>query len=159
MMKSRLDILRRFALVACFGFAVFPALAQDAQQASEADESAEPAEKTDPLMEEELSYVQALIDYYPDYADSVIQAARKRWADAGPRLTALEMRGKLRLGKFDEVKAALANGDKKAKPGEYWAMNLSLGDAYYAQGDMKSCAKIYDALFSANRRMFPARIS
>ncbi len=149
MMKSRLDILRRFALVACFSFAAFPVLSQDAQQASEADEADEPAEKTDPLMEEELSYAQALIEFYPDYADPVIQAARKRWADAGPRLTALEMRGKLRLGKFDEVKAALAKVDRKTKPGEYWAMNLSLGDAYYSQGDMKSCAAIYDDFFKS----------
>ena len=146
MIKSRLDLLRRCALVACCGLVACSVLAQEAKEAQEAEE---PVEKTDPLMEEELNYVQALIDFYPDYAEPVIQATRKRWADAGPRLVNLEMRGKLRLGKFDEVKAELAKVDKKAKPGEYWAMNLSLADAYYAMGDMKSCSKIYDDFFKS----------
>ena len=146
MMKSRLDLLWRFALVVCLGLAAGPVFSQEAKEAKEAEE---PVEKSDPLMEEELSYAHALIEYYPDFADPVIQAARKRWPEAGPRLVALEMRGKLRLGKFDEVKAELAKVDKNAKPGEYWAMSLSLADAYYAQNDMKSCAKIYDDFFKA----------
>ena len=126
-----------------------PQKPQGAEASQEAEEAEEPVEKTDPLMEEELKYVQALIDFYPDFAEPVIEATRKRWAEAGPRLVSLEMRGKLRLGKFDEVKAAIAKVDRKAKPGEYWAMNLSLADAYYAMGDMKACSKIYDDFFKA----------
>ena len=118
----------------------FSALAQGEAEAPAAD-------STDPLMEEELRYVQALIKTYPDLVDPVIQEARKRWKDAGPRLVALEMSSKLLLGKFDEVKAAIAKVDKAAKPGEYWAMMLSLGYAYYSQNDMKSCREIYEDFF------------
>ena len=143
-MKSRLDLVKRFALAACFCLAACGVVAQEAPA-----ESAEPAEKVDPEMEDEISYVEALIQTYPDLAATVIEGARKRWPDAGPRLLSLEVRNKLRLGKFDEVKAELAKIDRKAKPGEYWAMNLAMADTYYAMNDMASCSKIYTDFFAS----------
>ena len=139
MINSRFDLTSRFAVAACCGCLVFASFAQE--------EVSDDGAKSDPAMEEELLYASLLIDNYPSFAGSVIEGARKRWAEAGPRLTALEMRALLRMGKFDAVKDAIKKVDKAQKPGDYWAMNLSLADAYYAQGDMKACQAIYETFF------------
>ena len=39
-----------------------------------------PVEETDPALEFEIRYVEALIEYgYPDFAEPVIEATKKKW--------------------------------------------------------------------------------
>jgi len=99
-------------------------------------------------MDEEVKYINALVEAnLPDFAAPVIQAAKAKWPDLGPRLEVLELQGELRLGHFDKVQAVV---DKKPKgSSSYWALRLAMADAYYARGDMPNCSKIYKEFFAA----------
>ncbi len=113
------------------------------------DAAAAPAAAEDPAAKEELRYINELVDAnMPDFAEPVIAAAKKKWPHLGPKLKVLELQGALRLGKFDEVQKVV-NGMKDKKSGEYWALRLSMADAYYARSMMKECRAIYQEFFKA----------
>ena len=100
-------------------------------------------------MNEELRFIEALVTAnMPDLAEPVIDAAKKKWPKLGPKLKVLELQGDLRLGKFADVQKVI-NGIKDKKSSEYWALNLSMADAYYARGQLPECRKIYKAFFAA----------
>jgi len=113
-----------------------------------AEEAAQPA-TANPELAEELAYIEALVEAnLPDFAESVIAAARKKWPNAGPKLKVLELQGDLRLGKFDSVQKVVDSlKGKKGQESEYWALRLSMADAYYARGMMQECRKIYEEFF------------
>jgi len=116
--------------------------------AEEGEAAPAAADAVDPAMDQEIRYVSALIDSgFPDLATSVIDAAKQKWPDAGPRLRALSMQSELRLGRFDKVQKAIDALPSKSG-GEYWALKLAMADAYYAQGKMKDCAAIYQDFFA-----------
>lgn len=98
--------------------------------------------------DEEVEYIDALIQSnLPDLAEIVIAQAKKKYPDLGPRIAVLEQKGRLRLGKFDEVQAVL---DKMKKgSSEYWALSLEMADAYFARQDKPACAKIYQSFFKS----------
>ncbi len=103
----------------------------------------------DAVMKEELKYVEALVNAnMPDFAEPVINAARTKWPQLAPKLKVLALQGALRLGKFAEVQKAV-DAIKDKKSGEYWALRLSMADAYFARGMMKECREIYQAFFKA----------
>ncbi|MGN0847338.1 MAG: tetratricopeptide repeat protein [Kiritimatiellia bacterium] len=109
------------------------------------DAAAQPAAE-DPAAKVELEYIGALVDAnMPDFAEPVIAAAKKKWPQLGPRLKVLELQGALRLGKFDDVQKVV--NAMKEKNGEYWALRLSMADAYYARSMMPECRKIYEEFF------------
>ena len=138
------------ALAAASVCACFPrgAAAQDA-----AGEAAKPAE-ADPAMTEELDFIKALVDAnMPDFSEGVIAEAKKKWPMALPKLRVLELQGDLRLGKFDSVQKAVNElKGKKGRESEYWALRLSMADAYYARGMMPECRKIYDEFFKTVKK-------
>ena len=121
-----------------------PSVAADEE---ESEQAAQPA--VDPALTEEIAYIEALVDAnMPDFAAPVIAAAKKKWPNAGPKLKVLELQGDLRLGKFDVVQKVVdALKGKKGQEAEYWALRLSMADAYYARGKMPECRKIYDEFF------------
>ena len=128
--------------LASVAFAAFAPVASRA-----ADESAAPA--ADEAMKEELRYITALVEAgLPDFAEPVIAAAKKTWPQLGPKLKVLELQGDLRLGKFDAVQKVI-DGIKDKKSSEYWALRLSMADAYYARGMLPECRKIYQEFFAA----------
>ncbi len=130
-----------FAVLAACSLAPVAAV-RAADDAAEAPKAA----AEDPAVKEELKYISALVDAnMPDFAEPVIEAAKKKWPQLGPRLKVLELQGALRLGKFDEVQKVV-NGMKQ-KNGEYWALRLSMADAYYARSMMKECRAIYQEFF------------
>jgi len=139
-----------YALAAAAVCACFPrgATAQDAAGGAEAPAA------PDPAMAEELDFIKALVDAnMPDLAEGVIAEAKKKWPMAVPKLRVLELQGDLRLGKFDAVqKAADALKGKKGSESEYWALRLSMADAYYARGMMPECRKIYDEFFKTIKK-------
>ena len=137
---SYTHVLSFAVLSAC---ALAPTMAVRA--ADEPEKAAAPASE-DPAIKEELKYISALVDAnMPDFAEPVIEAAKKKWPQVAPRLKVLELQGALRLGKFDEVQKVV--NAMKTKNGEYWALRLSMADAYYARGMMNDCRKIYEEFF------------
>ena len=112
-----------------------------------ADDSAAPA-PLDPAAKEELAYVRALVEAnMPDLAEPVIAAAKQKWPDLKPKLKVFEIQGDLRMGKFADVQKVIDALPKK--DGEYWALRLSMADAYYARSMMPECRKIYQEFFAA----------
>ena len=130
-------------------FAVFSACAlapATAVRAADEPEAAAAPAAEDSAIKEELKYISALVDAnMPDFAEPVIDAAKKKWPQVAPKLKVLELQGALRLGKFDEVQKVV--NAMKTKNGEYWALRLSMADAYYARGMMNDCRKIYEEFF------------
>ena len=117
-----------------------------------AEEASEPAFQpaaADPALKEEIAFIEALVEAnMPDFAEPVIAAAKKKWPNAGPKLKVLELQGDLRLGQFDAVQKVVDSmKGKKGQESEYWALRLSMADAYYARGMMPECRKIYDEFF------------
>ena len=115
------------------------------------DEAGQPANAAaaDPALAEEIAFIEALVEAnLPDFAETVIASAKKKWPNAGPKLRVLELQGDLRLGKFDAVQKVVDSlKGKKGKESEYWALRLSMADAYYARGMMKECRSIYEEFF------------
>ena len=117
--------------------------------AEEEDGKAFQPSAADPALTEEISFIEALVEAnMPDFAEPVIAAAKKKWPNAGPKLKVLELQGDLRLGKFESVQKVVDSlKGKKGQESEYWALRLSMADAYYARGMMPECRKIYDEFF------------
>ena len=112
-------------------------------------EEAAPAEapKENVELEAEMSYVEALVNYgYPDLAGPVIEATKKRWPESEVRFFAIEIRGMLALGKFDEAEKKIASlPDRKST--KYWAARLEVANNYFGRGQKPECMKIYDEFF------------
>lgn len=111
--------------------------------------AAEPQEN--PELEAEMSYVEALVNNgYPDIAAPVIEATKKKWPESEARFFAIEVRGLLALGKFDEAEKMIAAlPDRKST--KYWAARLEVANNYFGRGMKAECMKIYDGFF----KMFP----
>ena len=123
---------------------VSPVVAEEAPVAAETP-------KENPALEAEISYVEALVNYgYPDLAGPVIEATKKRWPESEVRFFAIEIRGMLALGKFDEAEKKIAAlPDRKST--KYWAARLEVANNYFGRGQKAECMKIYDEFF----KVFP----
>ncbi|MGN0853466.1 MAG: tol-pal system YbgF family protein [Kiritimatiellia bacterium] len=116
---------------------------------------AEPADADAAAMKEEEAYIAALIEAnMPDFAEIVIAAAKKKWPQLGPKLKVLEIQGDLRLGKFADVQKVI-DGMQDKNGSEYWALKLSMADAYYARSMMAECRKIYQEFFAKVQKPGP----
>ena len=122
---------------------------QEAQDEAGQVQSAEAEEaKLDKALKVELEYVEALVDCgFPDFAAPVIEATKKKWPESNALFFAIEIRGMLSLGKFDEAEAKIAalpdrDGTK------YWAARLEVANNFFRRGKKSECSKIYDEFFS-----------
>lgn len=115
------------------------------------EEAAEATElpKEDPELEAEMAYVEALVNYgYPDIAEPVIEATKKRWPASEVRFFAIEVRSLLSLGKFEEAEKKIAAlPDRKST--KYWAARLEVANNYFYRGQKPESMKIYDDFFKA----------
>ena len=126
--------------------ASFIAVADDPAPAPAAEA---PVEETDPALELEIRYVEALIEYgYPDFAEPVIEATKKKWPEAETKFFAIEIRGMLSLGKFDEAEKKIAALPDRNGP-KYWAARLEVANNLFFRGKKAECSKIYDEFFKA----------
>ena len=121
-----------------------PSLAADAAPAAAAP-------KENPELEAEISYVEALVNHgYPDLADPIIEATKKKWPESEARFFAIEIRGMLALGKFEDAEKKIAAlPDRKST--KYWAARLEVANNYFGRGQKPECMKIYDEFF----KVFP----
>ena len=128
--------LKAFTVFALAGLAASRVVAQEAAATDENKE-----------LESEISYVEALVNYgYPDFAAPVIEATKKRWPEADVRFFAIEIRGLLSLGKFEEAEKRIAAlPDRKST--KYWAARLEVANNYFGRGQKVECMKIYDEFF------------
>ena len=122
------------------------ALAQAGEAPAEAAPAAE-ENKVDEALQTEIRYVEALIDCgFPDFAEPVIAATKKKWPESEAMFFAIEIRGLLSLQKFDEAQAKIAAlPDRKGS--KYWAARLEVANNFFARGNKAECSKIYDEFF------------
>ena len=132
-----------FKRVPFFALAVLLAAPLCAQEAAPA--AAEPKEDTE--LEAEIAYVEALVNYgYPDIAGPVIEATKKKWPASEARFFAIEIRGMLAMGQFDDAEKKIASlPDRKST--KYWAARLEMANNYFGRGQKPECMKIYDEFF------------
>lgn len=125
------------------------ALAASPLLAGEGAADAAEAPKENPELEAEMSYVEALVNYgYPDLAGPLIEATKKKWPESEARFFAIEIRGMLALGQFDEAEKKIAAlPDRKST--KYWAARLEMANNYFGRGQKPECMKIYDEFFKA----------
>ena len=130
-------------------FSLAAALTSSALAADAAAPAAAP--KENPELEAEIAYVEALVNNgYPDLADPIIVATKKKWPESDVRFFAIEIRGMLALGKFEEAEKKIAAlPDRKST--KYWAARLEVANDYFGRGQKPECMKIYDEFF----KVFP----
>ena len=115
--------------------------------ASAEEEETPVAKSADQELEEEIAYVEALINNaLPDFAGPIIEATKKRWPESEAQFFALEVRGLLLLGKFDEAEKKIASLPDRKSP-KYWAARLEMANYYFMRDRKKECAAIYDEFF------------
>ena len=125
--------------------ASFTAVADDAAPAA----AEAPVEEMDPELANEIHYVEALIEYgYPDFAEGVIAATKKKWPESETKFFAIEIRGMLSLGKFEEAEKKIAALPDR-KSAKYWAARLEVANNLFFRGSKAECSKIYDEFFKA----------
>jgi len=141
----RIKLGKAFGLFVCGVFAsTMPGLcAADAENAGDA--SAET--KEDEALRFEIRYVEALINNgYPDFAEPVIAATKKKWPESEAQFFALEIRGLLSLNKFEEAEKMIAALPDRNGP-KFWAARLEVANNYFARGRKADCEKIYNEFF------------
>ncbi|MBP5791241.1 MAG: tetratricopeptide repeat protein, partial [Kiritimatiellae bacterium] len=144
-MSEKFTTLLGCAGIAAAIFAAPQAFAQEEEQAAEkpaADEN-----KIDEELQAEIRYVEALVDSgFPDFAEPVIAATKKKWPEADTLFFAIEIRGMLSLGKFDEAEKKVASLPDR-NGAKYWAARLEIANNFFARGKKTDCKAIYDAFF------------
>ncbi len=105
--------------------------------------------KEDPELEAEVAYVEALVNSgYPDFAPGVIEATKKRWPASEARFFAIEIRGLLALGKFEDAEKKIASLPDRTSV-KFWAARLEVANNYFARGQKAECMQIYEDFFKA----------
>ncbi|MCR5414142.1 MAG: hypothetical protein K6F50_05385 [Kiritimatiellae bacterium] len=138
-------------------FGTVDALAQDAA----GDAAGQAAEQADAeqmrLLREELDYSTALIYAgLPDFAEDVLKAAKARWPEADTLAFAIEIRGMLALGKYDEAEKKIASLPDR-NSAKYWAARLEVANNYFYSGKRDDSKKIYQDFFAAADRFLKGK--
>ena len=133
-------------VLGCAAAALAPLPAVFAQDKEAA--AAAPA-AVDEALETEIRYVEALISAgYPDFAEPVIAATKAKWPESEARFFAIEIRGLLSLGRFEDAEKKIAALPDRNSP-KYWAARLEVANNYYGRNQRAECMKIYDEFFKA----------
>ena len=129
-----------FGCVACAASLAAPLAAR-----ADDEDAAKPS--SDEELKGEIAYVEALIDNgFPDFAAPVIEATKKRWPESEAQFFALEVRGLLLLGKFEDAERKIASlPDRKGS--KFWAARLEMANYYFMRDRKKECSAIYDEFF------------
>lgn len=138
----------RFNLVTALALAALFASPIRAQEAASQEGEAE-AQGPDPALEAEIAYVEALVSNgYPDFAEPVIEATKKKWPEADARFFAIEVDSLIALGKMEEAEKRIAALPERKGP-KYWGARLRLANNYSARNRKDECKEIYEGFFKA----------
>ena len=112
-----------------------------------AEEAEAEAPKVDPEMSAAVKYIEALVDNgYPDFAEPLIAQTKKKWPSSDAMLFAIEIRGMLSMGKFDDAEKRIASlPDRKST--KFWAARLEVANNYFARNRKADGIKIYEEFF------------
>ena len=142
-------------VLGCTVAAFVPCSATFAQEAAapaaETPAAEAPAEepKIDEALEFEIAFVEQLIGWgYPDIAEPVIAETKAKWPESEARFFAIEIRGMLSLGKFEDAEKKMASLPDR-KSAKYWAARLEVANNYFGRNQKDECIKIYDEFFAA----------
>ncbi len=139
--------LRVGTILGCAACVVAPFVLRAADPAPAAD--AAPVAEVDDELQQEIRYVELLIEFgFPDFAEPVIAATKKKWPESETKFFAIEIRGMLSLGKFGEAEAKIAALPDRTGP-KYWAARLEVANNLFFRGKKAECSKIYDEFFKA----------
>ena len=128
--------------IGCAALAVAPFATVRAQEAETA------APKDDPEMTEQVKYIEALVDNgFPDFAEPLVAETKKKWPKSDAILFAIEIRGMLSMGKFEEAEKRIASlPDRKSV--KFWAARLELANNYIGRNRKADGLAIYDEFFT-----------
>ena len=105
------------------------------------------AEAAPGSLEAEIEYIDALSNNgYPDFTAAVIEAAKKKWPDAGGVLESAQIRAQLSGGQQEEVAKQIAKRPDQNSL-DTWLMKVELARSYYAYSKFKEADEIYSAFF------------
>jgi len=139
--------------VGCLVAAFAPYAAVRAQEAAKDGPQEESAEvpQANPEMTEAVKYIEALVDRgFPDFAEPLIAEAKKKWPESDAMLFAIEIRGMLSMGKFDDAEKRIASlPDRKST--KFWAARLEVANNYFARNRKADGINIYEEFF----KLFP----
>ena len=126
---SIIYVTMRQMLSVVFVFAALLSARVSAEEAAAAD-----APKENPELEAEMRYIEELVNNgYPDIAGPAIEATKKKWPESEARFFAIEIRGMLALGQFDDAEKKIAAlPDRKST--KYWAARLEMANNYFKIG-------------------------
>ena len=112
------------------------------------EEAVAEAPKVNPEMSEAVKYIEALVDNgYPDFADPLIAEAKKKWPESDAMLFAIEIRGMLSMGRFEDAEKRIASlPDRKST--KFWAARLEVANNYFARNRKADGIKIYEEFFT-----------
>ena len=101
----------------------------------------------DPLLEQEIKYIDALSKFgYVDFTGEVIKAAQKKWPTAKGVLEAATVRAELAAGKQEAVLAKInARPDQNSL--DTWLQKMELAASYYQYSKYTEADKLYKAFF------------
>ena len=147
-MSSKASAIFGSAAVVFSAFSVLPLWAEEDEAEAAAPVAAEAEEeKLDKALKFEMDYVETLIDCgFSDFAAPVIEATKKKWPESEALFFAIEIRGMLTLGKFDEAEAKIAALPDRTSS-KYWAARLEVANNFFRRGKKSECSKIYNEFF------------
>lgn len=108
----------------------------------------------DEALQFEVRFAEALVDNaLPDYAQTVITAAKTKWTgpEADTQFFAIEIRAMLSLGDFAGAQKKIEALPDRKSP-KFWAAKLEVANNLFAQGTKdgkKECTDIYNEFFKA----------
>jgi TolA-binding protein len=106
-----------------------------------------PGGEMDPELRQEIMYIKGLNDMrLQQYSAIILEKIKDKFPEAELELKVLDLEQKLSTGKFEEVKAIIAE-EPDQNSADAWAMKLALADAYYAWGKYPEAKGLYIAFF------------
>ena len=124
----------------CCAYAAEEAEKGDAAETTEED-------KGNPELDAETAYIEALIENgYPDLANPLIAAVKKKWPESEVKLFAIEVKSLVTLGDFDGADKKIASLPDRDGP-KYWAARIEMANGYYGRNRKAECMKIYEEFF------------
>ena len=138
-------ISKVFLIVGCAALLV-PFVSVRAQEVAE-----EAAQAVDPELAESVKYIEELVNNgFSDFAEPLIAETKRKWPDSDAMLFAIEIRGLLSMGRFDDAEKRIASlPDRRST--KFWAARLEVANNLIVRGRKADGVAVYEEFF----KLFP----